>query len=107
MTMGCNGSRWSTGFLSVGFSANAGMGGTGGGGDAMVGLGGGERYGIAKESDRRCPSFPLRLGERGGDEVGNERGVVGGEMSGVALDLDFDPISCLFARRLHLAFSLM
>lgn len=29
--------------LSVGLSMNAGIGGTGGGGDAMVGLGGGER----------------------------------------------------------------
>lgn len=32
-----------TDFLSVGVSMNAGMGGTGGGGEAMEGLGGGER----------------------------------------------------------------
>lgn len=32
-----------TDFLSVGVSMNAGMGGTGGGGDAIEGLGGGER----------------------------------------------------------------
>lgn len=32
-----------TDFLSVGVSMNAGMGGTGGGGDAIAGLGGGER----------------------------------------------------------------
>lgn len=32
-----------TDFLSVGASMNAGMGGTGGGGDEIEGLGGGER----------------------------------------------------------------
>jgi hypothetical protein len=32
-----------TDFLSVGVSMNAGMGGTGGGGEAIEGLGGGER----------------------------------------------------------------
>ncbi len=52
VTMGDGGARM-TGLLSVGLSANAGIGGTGGGALASVGLAGGERYGMAKESERR------------------------------------------------------
>jgi hypothetical protein len=73
--MGDGGARM-TGLLSVGLSANAGIGGTGGGALANVGLAGGERYGMAKESERRCVG--RKLGERGGgDGAGSERGVVG------------------------------
>ena len=35
-----------------GLRMNSGIGGTGGGAAASVGLGGGERYGTAKDSDR-------------------------------------------------------
>ncbi len=76
--MGSGGGDRSTGFLSDRFSAKAGMGGTGGGAAAMVGLGGGERYGTAKERERRCCTV-LNVGERGGEGGGSERDVDGGD----------------------------
>jgi len=55
---------------------NAGMGGTGGGVDDLVGLGGGERYGTAFERHRRWSM------ERGESERCKERGVDGDEEGG-------------------------
>lgn len=56
--------------------ANVGIGGTGGGGDAIVGLGGGERYGMALERVLRW----LVLGKVERDGEGRERGVAGGDV---------------------------
>lgn len=69
-----DGGVWSTGRLSVGLSTKAGIAGTGGGA-SRIGLAGGERYGMAEERERWWRS----VGERGGEGVGRERDVDGGD----------------------------
>lgn len=59
------------GFVSVAFNMSTGTVGTGGGGVARVGLGGGERYGLADDRGRLCSR--RRFGVMGGEGVGNER----------------------------------
>ncbi|KAJ6486389.1 hypothetical protein C8R47DRAFT_1072355 [Mycena vitilis] len=65
-----------TGFLSVGDRTNSGMRGTGGGGEEMVGLAGGERYGTANERVRVWPRLKL---EPDGEEGARLLGVGGTE----------------------------